>query len=61
MVGALIVTLIVVDVAHVGALVELGVNVYVCVPTVLVLITDGLQVPAILLFDVVGNVPGVSF
>ena len=48
-------------VAHVGDAIELGVNVYVCVPTVLVLITDGDHVPDILLLDGVGNVPGVAF
>ncbi len=47
--------------AHVGVEVELGVKVYVAVPPEFVTTVDGLHVPEILLFDVVGNVPGVSF
>ncbi len=47
--------------AHVGVEVELGVKVYVAAPIVFVTTVDGLHVPAILLFDVVGNVPGVAF
>jgi hypothetical protein len=40
-----------------------GVKVYVCVPTVVVLMTDGDQVPVIggELLELVGNVPGVAF
>ena len=40
-----------------------GVKVYVCVPTVVVLITDGDQVPVIggELLELVGKVPGVAF
>jgi hypothetical protein len=53
--------LIVVVVAHVGAAVDVGVKVYVCVPTVEVETVAGFHVPAILLFDVVGKVPGVPF
>ena len=49
-VGTVIV--IVVVVAHVGAAVEVGVNVYVVVA---VLFIAGDHVPTILLFDVVGN------
>jgi hypothetical protein len=37
-----------------------GVKVYVVVPVVAVLIVDGVQVPVILLLEVVGKVPGVS-
>ena len=53
--------LIVVVVAHVGAAVDVGVKVYVCVPTVEVETAAGFHVPAMLLFDVVGKVPGVPF
>jgi hypothetical protein len=38
-----------------------GVNVYVVVPTVAVLIVVGVQVPVILLFEVAGNTGGVLF
>ena len=38
-----------------------GVNVYVVVPTVEVLMVAGFQVPLMLLFDVVGKVGGVLF
>ena len=38
-----------------------GVKVYVVVPTVDVLMVAGLQVPVILLFDVVGNAGAVAF
>jgi hypothetical protein len=38
-----------------------GVNVYVVVPVADVLIVAGLQVPAILLFDVVGSDGAVAF
>ena len=38
-----------------------GVNVYVVVPVADVLIVEGLQVPVILLFDVVGNAGAVEF
>ena len=38
-----------------------GVNVYVVVPVVEVLIVDGFQVPAIPLFDVPGNIGAVAF
>jgi hypothetical protein len=37
-----------------------GVNVYMVVPAVEVLIDEGLQVPVIPLFDVVGSVPGIA-
>jgi hypothetical protein len=37
------------------------VKVYVVVPTIEVLIAAGLQVPAILLFDVVGNAGAEEF
>ena len=60
-VGALIVIFIVVPVAHVGADVDVGVKVYVCVPTVEVETAAGFHVPAMLLFDVVGKAPGVPF
>ena len=60
-VGALIVILIVAVVAHVGAALELGVNVYVDVPTAAVDTAEGLHVPAIPLSDVKERVPGVSF
>jgi hypothetical protein len=49
---------IVVVVAHCPAA---GVNVYVVVPTVPVLIVPGFQVPVILLVDVVGNDGAVAF
>ena len=48
----LTVTVIVVVVAHVGDVVDVGVNVYV---VVVVLFNAGDQLPAILLLDVVGN------
>lgn len=38
-----------------------GVNVYVTVPTLAVLIVAGFHVPVILLFDVVGKVGGALF
>ena len=38
-----------------------GVNVYVIVPKVVVLIVDGDHVPFIPLLEVVGKVPGVAF
>ena len=38
-----------------------GVNVWVVVPAIPVLILDGLQVPLIPLFDVTGNVGAVLF
>lgn len=38
-----------------------GVNVYVVVPGVLVVIVDGLQVPGIPFLDVTGRVGGVEF
>jgi hypothetical protein len=60
-VGALIVIFIVVTVAHVGTAVDVGVKVYVCEPTVEVETVAGFHVPAMLLFDVVGKVPGVPF
>jgi hypothetical protein len=50
--GAFISTFIVVVVAHVGPAVEFGVNVYVCVPTLVVEIVIGLQVPEIPFVDV---------
>ena len=53
--------LIVVVVAQVGAAVDVGVNVYDCEPTVAVESVAGFHVPAMPLFDVVGNVPGVPF
>lgn len=52
-----IVTFIVKDPAHWPAS---GVKVYVTVPTMAVLIEDGLQVPVIPLFEIVGKVAGVS-
>ena len=55
---ALTVTLIVAVVAHV---LPLGVNVYVVVPVVDVLIDDGLHVPAIPLADVGGSGGAVEF
>ena len=58
---ALIKIFIVVPVAHVGADVDVGVKVYVCVPTAEVETVAGFHVPAMLLFDVVGKVPGVPF
>ena len=58
---ALIIIISVVPVAHVGTAVDVGVKVYVCEPTVEVEIVAGFHVPAILLFDVVGKVPGVPF
>ena len=39
---------------------DVGVNVYVVVPVPDVLIVDGLHVPVILLFDVVGNAGAVE-
>ena len=51
--GAFISTFIVVVVAHVGPAVEFGVNVYDCVPTLVVEIVVGLQVPAIKFVEVV--------
>jgi hypothetical protein len=54
----LIVTAIVVGVPHCP---ELGVNVYVVVPTVAVLIAAGFQVPVIPLVDVVGNAGAMAF
>ena len=57
----MIVILIVAVVAHVGAALELGVNVYVDVPTAAVDTAEGLHVPAIPLSDVRERVPGVSF
>jgi predicted peroxiredoxin len=58
--GAVIVMVIVVVVAHWPAV---GVKVYVCIPTVDVLIVDGDQVPVIggELLELVGKVPGVAF
>jgi predicted peroxiredoxin len=50
--------LIVVVVAHNPAV---GVKVYVCVPSVVVEITAGDQVPVIPFVEVVGKVPGGSF
>ncbi len=54
------VIVIVAVVAHCPAV---GVKVYVCIPTVDVLIVDGDQVPVIggELFELVGKVPGVAF
>ena len=40
---------------------DVGVNVYVVVPFADVLIVDGLHVPVILLFDVVGSDGAVAF
>ena len=51
--GAFTSTFIVVVVAHVGPAVEFGVNVYDCVPTLVVEIVIGLQAPAIPFDDVV--------
>jgi hypothetical protein len=53
----LIVTFIVVVVAHIPAV---GVKVYVVVPEVDVFMADGLHVPVIPLFDVVGKTPGLA-
>ncbi|CAM4441155.1 hypothetical protein FLTE109939_13310 [Flavobacterium terrigena] len=39
----------------------LGVNVYVVIPAVLVLIVAGLQIPVMLLFEVANNVGAVAF
>ena len=39
----------------------LGVNVYVVVPSVEVLMVAGLQAPVILLFDIVGNAGAAAF
>jgi predicted peroxiredoxin len=50
--------LIVVVVAHNP---NVGVKVYVCVPSVVVEITAGDQVPVIPFVEVVGRVPGVAF
>jgi predicted peroxiredoxin len=50
--------LIVVVVAHSPTV---GVKVYVCVPSVVVEITVGDQVPVIPFVEVVGKVPGGSF
>jgi hypothetical protein len=55
------VILMVVDVAHVGAAVDVGVKVYVCDPTEVVLMTEGLHVPAIPFEEVVSKLPGVAF
>ena len=52
--------LIVVPVAHVDGAVDVGVNVYDVVPAEAVLIVEGDQLPAIPLFDVVGNNAGVD-
>ena len=54
----LTVILIVVVVAHNPTV---GVKVYVCVPSVVVEITAGDQVPVIPFVEVVGKVPGVAF
>jgi len=56
--GALITIVMVVLVPHCPLL---GVNVYVADPTVEVLITAGLHVPVILLFDVAGNAGAMLF
>jgi hypothetical protein len=50
-------TVIVAVVAHCPAV---GVNVYVVDPDIDVLMVEGLQVPVIPLFEVVGKVPGVA-
>ena len=55
---AVITTSIVVTLPHWPAF---GVNVYVVVPTAVVLITAGFQVPVMPLFDIVGNAGAVSF
>ncbi len=54
------VMIIVVSVAHCPAV---GVKVYVCIPTVEVLIVDGDHVPVIggVLLELVDKVPGVAF
>ena len=58
--GAVILTVMVAVVAHWPAV---GVNVYICGPTVAVLMVAGDQVPAIgvALVELRGKVPGVSF
>ena len=56
-VAAVIITSIVTIEAHCPAF---GVNVYVIIPAVAVLIEEGLQVPVIPFSDVVGSVPGTS-
>jgi hypothetical protein len=58
--GAVMVMIMVVVVAHCPAA---GVKVYVCIPTVDVLIVDGDHVPVIggVLLELVGKVPGVAF